>query len=253
MTTSTTRRALNCLQYESNGQNIVGNQKSLNQNITSNPKLSFLETNDRLTKLKKRHSHSLPDINLLLSSRSDMQLQSNSSSNTSTPNNKSAQNPKQQQKKMLSTSKSNISIVFEDEKENPSYITKAKLRNMENKISKKVLTVKGLEKQKAKTTHEMNIQCNKSEEDMVFNDCVNGTDYWRLIAHKRMDALDKTKIENMQLHKGIEALHDKNEELRGNIKELYELIENYKVLQKAALEEYEEGSEIDDSGFDVVQ
>jgi len=251
---SSTRRALNCLQFQSNEQNIVGrvNGQNSKQNIT-NPKLSFLETNDRLTKLKKRNSISLPDINLLLSSsntcsRSDMPP---NSSATSTPNNKSV-NPKPQHKKM-SSSKSNISIIFENEKENPNYM-KAKLRNMENKINKKALTVKQALNETKNKTHEISIQCNKNEEDMVFSDSVKGTDYWRLIAHKRLDALNQTKIENVQLHKRIENLHEKNEELRANIKELYELIESYKELQKAALEEYEaDDAEIDDSGYDVIQ
>ncbi len=55
----------------------------------------------------------------------------------------------------------------------------------------------------------------------------------------------------LQLHSCIENLNKKNEELRQNVKELYELIDQYKELQRAALEEAEENDEVDDSGFDL--
>lgn len=54
-----------------------------------------------------------------------------------------------------------------------------------------------------------------------------------------------------QLHSCIEGLNKKNEELRQNVKELYELIDQYKELQRAALEEAEEHDAVDDSGFDL--
>lgn len=238
---STTRRALNCLQYEPNGKNIVGLSSNHKSNQIVNPKQALLETNDKLSKLKKRNSISLPDITLFANFNEEDSL---NKSATSTPSRKNI--------KKISASKSNISIIYED-KENPN-LMKAKLekmKSMESKISKKLAINKALTQEiKAIEQKEMSIQCNKAEEDMVFGDSVKGTDYWRLIAHKRLNALDETREENVKLHSDIEKLHEKNESLRQNIKELYEVINHYKELQRQAIEA-EESDEVDDSGYDL--
>jgi hypothetical protein len=77
----------------------------------------LLETNEKLNKLKKRNSISLPDINLLLNFNNSDSL---NKSTASAPSNKTT--------KKISSSKSNISIIYED-KENPN-LMKAKLEKM---------------------------------------------------------------------------------------------------------------------------
>lgn len=237
------RKALNCLQYnDSNIKSIVGlSNQSLKTNQSMDPKKALLsDTNEKLNKLKKRNSISLPDINLLLNGES---LSGKSSTRT----------PTSKPMKKMTASKSNISVIYED-KENPKLMRAKldKMKNMENKIGRKLAVNKALrEAVQAVQTSEMSVQCNKAEEDMVFGDSVRGTDYWRLIAYKRNDALVETQAENKMLHSCIESLNKKNEDLRQNIKELYELIDQYKELQRAALEEAEENDAVDDSGFDL--
>lgn len=236
---------MNCLQYnDSNIKSIVGlSNSSLKTNQMADPKKALLsDTNEKLNKLKKRNSISLPDINLLLNGEN---LNGVKSSSTTTPTSKPM--------KKMTASKSNISVIYED-KENPK-LMRAKLermKNIENKIGRKLTVNKALrEAVQTVQTSEMSVQCNKAEEDMVFGDSVRGTDYWRLIAYKRDDALVETQAENKKLHSCIEGLNKKNEELRQNVKELYELIDQYKELQRAALEEAEENDAVDDSGFDL--
>jgi len=236
-----TRRALNSLQYETNGKNIVGLSANHKSNQIVNPKQALFEqTNQKLSKLKRRTSISLPDINIMSSFGDSNNL---NKSATSTPN-KRAQ-------RQLTSSKSNISIIHE-EKENPNYVKNkaTKMKKIETKISSKLAANKALKDTEIKSK-EISVQCNKTEEDMVFGDSVNGTDYWRLIAHKRSRALDDTQKENSTLHKDIEDLNDKNEVIRENIKELLELINEYKEIQKSMLEEEDDNDEAD-SGFDLA-
>ncbi len=150
---------------------------------------AFYETNERLSKLKKRNSISLPDINLLINSNL-AETDSLNRSATSTPNHKGL--------KKSYASKSNISVIME-EKENPNYMRARleKMKKMEVKIGNKLSTTKAIAKEIAKIEMtDMAVQCNKSEEDMLFGDSVKGTDYWRLIAHKRFNALVDTKNQN---------------------------------------------------------
>ncbi len=86
-----------------------------------------------------------------------------------------------------------------EEKENPNYMRARleKMKGMEAKIGKKLAATKAIAKEVAKIEmKEMSVQCNKSEEDMLFGDSVKGTDYWRLITHKRFNALVDTKKQN---------------------------------------------------------
>ncbi len=81
-------------------------------------------------------------------------------------------------------SKTNISIIVE-EKENPNYCMTSGIENTES-IKKKEFK-------------EIAIQCNKSEEDMLFSDSVEGTNYWKLIALKRVKALLESNKENAEV------------------------------------------------------
>ena len=150
----------------------------------------LLETNEKLNKLKKRNSISRPDINLLLNFNNSDSL---NKSTASAPSNKTT--------KKISSSKSNISIIYED-KENPN-LMKAKLekmKSMENKIGRKLAVNKAL-REAIKVQHtEAAVQCNKAGEDMVFGDSVKGTGYWRLIAYKRHNALIETQKENKMVN-----------------------------------------------------
>lgn len=180
-----TRRALNILQYDTNGKNIVGLSSNHKTNQIANSKQALFETNQKLSKLKRRTSISLPDINVMSNFGDSNSL---NKSATSTPNKKA--------QRQLTSSKSNISIIVE-EKENPNYVKSklTKMKKIEAKICSKLSANKALKESEIKSK-EISIQCNKVEEDMVFGDSVNGTDYWRLIAHKRCKALDDTHKEN---------------------------------------------------------
>ena len=138
--------------------------------------------NEKLNKLKKRTSISLPDINSYCDLK-DANLLNKSA--TSTPH-------KNLLIKQISTPKNNISIILE-EKENPNYMLNSdKLLSNMNK-SKEAKKLKNVEYKSA------SIQCNKAEEDMVFADSVEGTSYWRLIAHKRHAAFLASNKENTQV------------------------------------------------------
>lgn len=239
----TARRALNSLQYDSNGRTTGGLNTTPN---TLNSKQAFYETNEKLNKLKKRNSISLPDINLMMNNLSESDSLNRSA--TSTPNKGIMK------KSHASKSKSNISVILE-EKENPSNMRAKleKMKSMEMRIGHKLIATKAMAKKAAAIEgKEVAIQCNKSEEDMVFGDSVKGTDYWRLIAHKRFNAFVDTKAQNQELHARVMSVNEHNEALRESIKELYELISQYKEIQKSFLEAEEEIEGVEDSGYDVT-
>jgi len=111
--------------------------------------------------------------------------------------------------------------------------------------------IENTESIKKKEFKEIAIQCNKSEEDMLFSDSVEGTNYWKLIALKRVKALLESNKENAELHKSIESLDKKNESLRQNIKDLYELIAEYQEIKKSLVELTNSEDNEDDSGYDL--
>jgi hypothetical protein len=240
----TARRALNCLQNDSNGRT-TGGLSNINTPNKLTSKQSFYETNEKLNKLKKRNSISLPDINLMMNNLSDCDSLNRSATSTPCKGMKNSQTSK---------SKGNISVILE-EKENPSYMRAKleKMKSMEMKIGHKLIATKAIAKKIAKPeSREVSIQCNKSEEDMLFGDSVKGTDYWRLIAHKRFNAMLDTKAQNKELHAKVMSVNEHNEALRESIKELYELISQYKEIQKSFLEAEEELDGVEDSGYDVA-
>ena len=61
---------------------------------------------------------------------------------------------------------------------------------------------------KKKEFKEIAIQCNKSEEDMLFGDSVEGTNYWKLIAHKRLKALLESNKENSEVNSSWVLIFD---------------------------------------------
>lgn len=215
------RRALNCLQHSPNGKSVVG----VSPRKSNRKKVNF----DGSNSLKRRTSISLPDICAYANSKDASNL---NKSATSTPHKikiSSAVTP-------IKFAKTNISIIVE-EKENPNYCMTSSVEKLEPSIKKKEF-------------NEIGIQCNKSDEDMLFGDSVEGTNYWKLIALKRVNALLESKKENADLHKSIESLDKKNDTLRKNIKDLYELIAEYQEIQKMVdLAKSEENDQ--DSGYDL--
>lgn len=136
------------------------------------------ESNEK-NSLKRRTSISLPDICSFVNSKDASNL---NKSATSTPHKlkmNTATTP-------VKFSKTNISIIIE-EKENPNYYLSSTTLNEKQELVEK------------KETKEIAIQCNKSDEDLVFCDSVEGTSYWKLIALKRVKALIETREENAQV------------------------------------------------------
>lgn len=168
-----TRRALNCLQHSPNGKSIVG----ISPRKTTNRKKVVYDSSET-NNLKRRTSISLPDICSYANAKDANNL---NKSATSTPHKVKVNTTTTP----IKFSKTNISIIIE-EKENPNYcfahsvVEKSELNNK-------------------KETREIAIQCNKSEEDMLFSDSVEDTNYWKLIALKRVKALLESKEENSQV------------------------------------------------------
>lgn len=216
-----TRRALNCLQHSPNGKSVVG----ISPRKSNRKKVNF----DGSNSLKRRTSISLPDICSYVNSKDASNM---NKSATSTPHKvkiSSSVTP-------IKFSKTNISIIVE-EKENPNYCMTSS-----NEITETI---------KKKEFKEIAIQCNKSEEDMLFGDSVEGTNYWKLIAHKRLKALLESNKENSELHMSIESLDKKNESLRQSIKDLYELIAEYQEIKKSLVDLANSEDNEDDSGYDL--
>jgi hypothetical protein len=201
---TTTRRALNDLQYSPNGKDIVGlsprktnkgHMVNMSKNglFESSANLSAKSINKFSYKLKKRTSISLPDI-------CSTAALSESSSTTSI--NKSEASTPCKQLPLLKTSKrSNISIIVE-EKENPNLAFNLHLEKCLMKENADKETVTATETANVKQNkpvenlREIAIQCNKSDEDMLFGDSVEQTSYWKLLSHKRYNCLIETRLEN---------------------------------------------------------
>lgn len=97
--------------------------------------------------------------------------------------------------------KKNISIIFEDrEKENPNYQSFS--QKLEKTFSSDV-TLSSIKKANAKTKHiecsEIAIQCNKIDEDMLLNENVDNTNYWKLLAFKRFACIGESLAENKKV------------------------------------------------------
>ena len=138
--------------------------------------------NNVINKLRKRTSLSLPDI----CSINNEKCSSMNKSALSTPS-KSSLTPS----KLSRNQTSNISVIVE-EKENPNFALNA---NQENFKCEELISGKQ-GKEEFKTFIEVGIQCNKSDEDMLMSQTVHDTCYWKLMAHKRYQALIQASKEN---------------------------------------------------------
>lgn len=67
---------------------------------------------------------------------------------------------------------------------------------------------------------------------MVTGECVDDmTPYWKLMAHKRLDALIETEEETAAVNKDMGRLHDENEKLREKIAKFTEILRQYDELK----------------------
>lgn len=184
------RRALHCLQYSPNGKDVVGLsprkprlglQKKVDANIMNSP-LTKGRTSISLPDMSlKSISSKAPTIRTLMAStpvRNDAKTASVSSSTAlaTAPVGKSSSS---------GSSRKNISVIIE-EKENPSLAT-------ERTVSINAARVKPA---KLKS---VDVQCDLVDELMVTGADVNGTPYWKLMAHKRFAALLETDNETKKV------------------------------------------------------
>jgi hypothetical protein len=144
---------------------------------------------------KKRNSISLPDICATL--QQQQQLEQSIKSITSTPSklrtSSTVNTPSS--KSNINRVRNNISIIIE-EKENPNSILVSNLNEKSAKLQQKLKSI-AVQYPKLKTEcTEIEIQCNKGEEDMLMSETVENTPYWRLLAHKRYKCWTETQIEN---------------------------------------------------------
>jgi len=248
---SRSRKALNDLQFASNGKGIVG---KVNQFNDSRKNLEDTPLNPKLCKTNKRNSISLPDI-ASTGSLCNTALSETIKSAACTPNkSKKATNTSTPSKSHMK--KNNISIIFEDrEKENPNFTFNMKLeKSLHNELLLSARKEKATGKKKQVECKEIAIQCNKMDEDMLLNEEVDTTNYWKLLAHKRFKCLTNSLNENKQLNLDLTELDQKNGDLRDQIKKYTKLLEQSQEITKAIMEsiECEDSDEVDDSGYDAT-
>lgn len=135
--------------------------------------------------LKKRTSISLPNICGILVQNANKSVTSTPSKHSQRTTSTSNTPTKQIQKE--------IPIIAE-EKENPNIL----IENRSNQnVYLKEKTIKS--KETLVKCHEIEIQCNKSDEDMLTSSSVEQTPYWKLLAHKRFKSLLESKEENYKV------------------------------------------------------
>lgn len=250
-----TRKALNDLQYSPNGKTIVNGLAPMKVNNLKN-KMIFNEPEnvykEKCSYFKKRTSISLPDI----CSMAQQQLnQSVNRSITSTPNkfkqvSTSSLNTPSKLSAAGSSRNKDFSIIIE-EKENPSVLFNLSEKLNEIKTKSKSPQNEEREKLPPVECREVEIQCNKMEEDMLTGESVENTSYWKLLAYKRYKSVLEASKENENLNKAIADLDKRNEELKMKNANLLKVIEEYEEIKQSILEsidcddEYEEN----DSGY----
>lgn len=179
-----TRRALNSLQYSPNGKDIAGMTTSSAKLQTKKGLYECKNSANVRNGLKKRTSISLPDIcgtNQNIKSITSTPTKSHRTTSTSTTPTKIAR-------------KDVMDSVIQEEKENPN------IHFGDRKASDKIsLKEKQYQRENLKKFKEISIQCKKSDEDMLLNSTVEGTPYWKLLAHKRFRSLTETHKENEQV------------------------------------------------------
>lgn len=184
-----TRRALNSLQYSPNGKDIAGMATSSAKLQTKKGLYECRNSTNVRNGLKKRTSISLPDIcgsNQTSKSITSTPTKNHRTTSTSTTPTKIAR--KEIMGSVIQEEKENPNINFGDKKASDRISVKEKQNKREN-LSK---------------FKEISIQCNKSDEDMLLNSNVEGTPYWKLLAHKRFRSLVEAEKENDQVDKFFE-------------------------------------------------
>jgi hypothetical protein len=150
-------------------------------------------------KLNKRNSISLPDITVSVCNSALNESVKSAASTPNKPLKKNSAHTSTPTKSHLK--KKNISIIFEDrEKENPNY------QSFSQKLEKTFCSDVALSSAKKEKTqvkqvvsHEIEIQCNKMDEDMLLSENVEKTNYWKLLALKRFACIGESIIENKKV------------------------------------------------------
>lgn len=176
-----TRRALNSLQYSPNGKDIAGITTSSAKIQTKKGLYECKNTTNVRNGLKKRTSISLPDIcgtNQTIKSITSTPTKNHRTTSSSTTPTKMAR--KNITDSVIQEEKENPNLHFGDKKYSDKLAPKDKQHKTENLTKFK----------------ETSIQCKKSDEDMLLNSTVEGTPYWKLLAHKRFRSLIETEKEN---------------------------------------------------------
>lgn len=120
-----------------------------------------------------------------------------------------------------------ISIIME-EKENPSFLLELSAQRTKSSSTVAVIQEEKLEKSYKDT----GVVCKLDVENMLlYDDQLEDTSYYRLLAQKRFAALQEAKQENMELNDMLNKLDEKNDLLRARNKELVDLIHNYEEIK----------------------
>lgn len=177
---------------------------------------------------KNRTSISLPDISgsKLIAARSPAIL---ALCSTSTPhqqhNRKGLKSPGN-----VVVGRKNISVIME-EKENPN----AGLSMLHH--SKTTTTTATSSRPKMPKFKSSSIQCNLIDELMVTgdNETTDLTPYWKMMAHKRLAALDEAELETAQVNRHMAELNEENEALRNKIACYVEILREYDEIKASRL------------------
>lgn len=82
-----------------------------------------------------------------------------------------------------------------------------------------------------KSVKNSSIQCNLVDELIVTGESADSSPYWKLMAHKRLAALDEAELETAEVNKCMLGLNEENEKLRERIACYVEVLRQYDELK----------------------
>lgn len=128
-------------------------------------------------------------------------------------------------------------ILNAEEKENPS---SALHQQLQGQKCDEVCFAKNAMLNSA-AYQDVSVQCSKYDDDMMTMD-EPPKEYWRLMVEKRKAALRAAINENKELHEEIVNLHQENEIMREENKELLELLKEVDSIKTSVMEQEGEDS-----------